>query len=473
MYKLRVKLFIVLAFFGAYCIPANGQDILGNWYGHIDVQGTKLPLVFHIDLSGDSLITLMDSPLQSAKDIPVASTIFKEKRLKMQLPALNATYSGESQGDSIVGELMQNGASFPMVLRKDSSKSALAPPNRPQMPKPPFNYSTEEVQIFNSEDSVMLAGTLAEADTTKNRPIVVLITGSGQQNRDEEVFGHKPFWVIADDFAKKGIGTLRLDDRGVGGSSLGKNPSEMTTKSFVGDINEAVKYLTARGYKNIGLVGHSEGGMIGPLVAIQNSAVKFLVLLAAPGVPIPELMADQTYDISIAAGLPEEAAVKEQKKNVILVQTLLKASDTTKLRATFETEISKLLSGENALPQVEKEELYAMIENYYSNAYFKYFLHFKPQEYLSKIKIPVLAINGSKDMQVAAKKNSEGIRKALQKAGNKSYKVLEIENLNHLLQHATTGAISEYVQIEETISPEVLQLMSTWILGQQPTQNSD
>lgn len=428
------------------------QEITGSWQGELDVQGMKLPLVFHIKKEGEKLISTLDSPKQGATNIPVSTTSYTADQLALELPALGISYSGKVTNESINGTFKQGGMELPLILSKIKGDELAPKLNRPQTPKAPFTYKTEEVTFVNPSDKNTLAGTLSEPNNfNKKQPVLIMITGSGKQNRDEEIFGHKPFAVIADDFAKKGIATLRLDDRGVGGSSKG-TPDE-TSFNYATDINAAVLFLKAKGFENIGLIGHSEGGMIAPIVASTNKDVKFLVLMAGPGQPINELLVQQIYLGGKLAGISEEELQKSNQINRIKFDFIKNYKGTT-FDADFDNFIKT--SGEG-VAEAEKKQM--------KNAWFRYFIVFNPDEYVSKVKIPVLAINGSLDFQVPAKENLEAIKKSLTKAKNKNFETYEFQGMNHLFQECTTGAINEYAEIEQTISLKVLDKMSSWIIA--------
>lgn len=457
---MKTKLFLIalLAIFQS----VFAQDITGSWSGELEVQGTKLPLIFNIHKDGNGYKSDFDSPMQGAKAIPIQKTDFQNNELTLDASNLKIIYKGKFNNNKIEGTFSQNGTNFPLNLERKTSEGPVL--NRPQTPKAPFSYNNEEVTFVNPIDKNTLAGTLASPKNfDKTKPILVMITGSGKQNRDEELFGHKPFAVIADDFAKKGIATLRLDDRGAGGSSAG-NPSD-TSENFATDIDSAVEFLVKNGYKNIGLIGHSEGGAIAPMVAVRNKNVKFLVLMAAPGIPTPDLLSKQSYDIAKASGANEDVL----KTNDILNKKIYNYIISYKGK-NLETDIKNFLIADlKKLPkdQISADEITQTAEKQakqVSSAWFQYFIKFNPDQYLSKIKIPVLAINGGLDLQVSAKENLAGIKKSLAKAGNKNFKTIEFPGLNHLFQTAKTGSVSEYAQIEETISPKVLDEMSAWIL---------
>lgn len=439
------------------------QHIIGSWKGALTVQGMQLPLVLHINQNGDSLHSTMDSPLQGAKGIPVDATTFLGNELKFEIKKLTVVYSGQLKGDSISGTFTQSGMNFPLTFKRSAGNTS-DDLKRPQTPKPPFNYNIEEISFVNASEGNTLAGTLTTPKNKKQFPVVVMITGSGLQDRDETLFEHKPFWVIADHFTNNGIGVLRLDDRGIGGSSKGKDGT--TSADFATDINAAVEWLKQRGYKNIGLVGHSEGGMIAPMVAVKNKDVNFIVSMAGPGIAIDKLMALQVYAVGKSGGESETAL----ESNVAASQKIYDFIKNYKGN-DLENELKKEIAAQiNMLPVAEqpaanlKEQIINQQAKASASPWFQYFIKFNPDVYLSKLKIPVLAINGSKDVQVIAKENLAGWQSSLQKAGNKNFEIAELQGLNHLFQEAKTGAVAEYAEIEQTISPKALEVMTNWIL---------
>lgn len=438
------------------------QEITGSWIGELEVPGTKLPLIFNIRQNGNELVTTMDSPMQGAKDMPTDKTSFINKELIIDAKKFGISYKGKLEGETITGSFIQGGASMPLNLsRKKEGDSGL---KRPQTPKPPFNYGIEEVTFTNPTDKNTLAGTLTTPADKKDFPVVVLISGSGQQNRDSEIFGHKSFWVIADDFAKKGIGVLRVDDRGTGGSN-GINMS-VTTQNFAGDTNAAVEFLAQKGFKNIGLIGHSEGGIIAPMVASKNPKVKFVVSMAGPGVPIEELMVLQANAIAKASGATEEelkSGEETNRKIYSLIKNYKGDNLTGEVQKLFASEIQKMPKEQQ--PEATEIEKITLAEaKKVTIPWYIYFLKINPDAYWSQLKIPVLAINGTKDLQVISKENLAGIKTSLEKAKNKKFETVEFPNLNHLFQEAKTGTVEEYAQLEQTISPQVLDKMSSWIL---------
>ena len=446
--KTKLIIIVLLSFFQNFF----SQDISGSWYGNLDVQGQKLPLVIHIEKNGTDLKSTFDSPMQGAKGIPIQKTLFENNELTITAPNLGITFKGTYNVDKIEGNFMQSGLNLPLLLTRNAETTVV---KRPQTPKPPFNYNSIDVTFKNESEGNMLAGTIASPKNfNKKSPILIMITGSGSQDRNEQMFEHQPFLVIADDLAKKGIATLRLDDRGVGDSEEGKVGA--TSADFATDINSAVHYLVTSGYQNIGLIGHSEGGMIAPMVADMNKNVKFLVLLAAPGIPIIDLTLDQNKKLAQGANLP-----KEDIDEILSIKAKTFTYAKKYSGNNFKTDLTKYL--EENFPEMTAQEKEAYLAQI-SSSWFRYFIKFNPDDYLSKVKIPVLAVGGSLDLQVSAKENLAGIKNSLTKAGNKNFTTEEFAGLNHLFQTAKTGNPSEYGQIEETFSPKVLEKLSTWIL---------
>ncbi|WP_018629846.1 alpha/beta hydrolase family protein [Niabella aurantiaca] len=446
-----------------------GQSIAGSWQGNLDISaGRTIPLVIHIEQSGDSLKAVMDSPAQGVKEIPVDRTAFDSNLLRFELHALKIQYAGALQGDSIAGTFTQAGYALPLVLRKN--KNGNKPfYHRPQEPQPPFSYHTEAVGFKNTTQGNRLAGTLTTPTAGQDFPVVVMITGSGAQNRDEELFGHKPFLVIADYFANHGIGSLRLDDRGVGGSEKGK--ADPTSADFATDIHSAVEYLVQRGFKNTGLLGHSEGGVIAPIVATKNPNVKFMILMAGLGVTGAELNVQQIRLLNKVMGATDATAEKRAAETQVVVNAILKYRQ-PELGTELEKIYSRIFLPDSMQQNArEKNDFIRQQLSRASAPWFVFLTRYNPNDYLTCIKIPVLALNGSLDVQVAAKENLAGIKAGLEKAGNKNFEVKELPGLNHLFQEAGTGAPSEYAQIEQTMAPAVLELMTRWILKNAGTKH--
>ncbi|MFK8006819.1 MAG: alpha/beta hydrolase family protein [Saprospiraceae bacterium] len=447
----------------------NAQNVLGDWNGALEVQGMQLRLVFHIMEDGENLKATMDSPDQGANGIPVDKVMLDGKELTIEMPKMGIKYTStvNEDGTEIDGTFNQGPMSLPLKMtRKKVAKKELV---RPQEPKK-FDYQQEEVKFENSKGGHHLAGTLTIPKSGDFETVVVLITGSGPQDRNEELLGHKPFLVLSDHFTKQGIAVLRYDDRGVAKSTGTFKGS--TSRDFADDASAAVSFLKKRkdmAGKKIGLCGHSEGGMIAPIVASENSNVDFIVLLAGPGIKIPELMKLQTDKISEAEGVDENM----RKLNAVIIENAFGFLHKNKgmEREDLRKGLTQILSdGFESLPKAETEgedknkfmegELEMMLDDW-----FLYFMQFDPADYLSKVKCPVLAVNGELDLQVTSKENLEGIKSSLKKAGNKNVTIKEFKGLNHLFQETKTGAPSEYAKLEETFNEEAMKYVSDWILG--------
>ncbi len=398
----------------------------GTWSGKIEVQGMKLPLVFHLNEENPT----MDSPDQGARGIPIAVERDAMGKITIKISSIGATYEGQWTSGKIVGTFRQWGTSLPLTLVPGEEKV-----NRPQTPKAPFPYTTEEVSFTNG--NAVLRGTLVlPAGHTKKTPVLIMVTGSGLQNRDEEIFEHKPFAVIADALARAGIATLRYDDRGFGEST--GDIINCTTEDLKNDALSGIRLLRER-FDKVGVIGHSEGGTLALLLAAEGKA-DFIVSLAGNVVSGAETLLWQNRIALSGAGVPAET-----------VDTYCKA-----LAEAFETGHI----GNYDLPEGLKKNL-SMAIMQLQTPYLKYFLTLDTRPVLGKITCQVLALNGSKDQQVNPDANLEALRKGLPAATPAQIEC--VEGLNHLFQPCATGATTEYKEIEVTIAPEVLAKLVEWL----------
>src|ERR1017187_9291764 len=432
---------------------AKPSELDGAWEGILDV-GQKLRLVVHLTTTKDGLAATLDSPDQGATGI--AATARREGSvLTFEVASLGAKYVGAIAKDlsSIDGTFTQGGGSFPLLLKRGTGAKA-EEPRRPQNPVKPYPYRAEDLKYPNKGAGIELAGTLTIPQGKGPFPAVVLITGSGQQDRDESLMGHKPFLVLSDYLTRKGIVVLRSDDRGAGGS--GGDFDKATTADFATDAESAVAYLKTRPEVDphrIGLAGHSEGGVIAPMVAARNGDVAFLVMMAGSGVPGDQIITAQVVALAEAAGVSHEAAAQAGVKQSRILDLVEHEKD--------EAAFKEKLAAELNLPPAQLLPVYRQL----TSPWYRSFLTYDPAPALRKVTCPVLAINGEKDTQVPPKLNLPAIRKALQEGGNQHFEVVELPGLNHLFQHAKTGAVGEYGQIEETMAPEVLEKIAGWIVG--------
>ncbi|WP_045032103.1 alpha/beta hydrolase family protein [Draconibacterium sediminis] len=441
---------------------ADAQNLNGYWVGKVNLPTLKITTSFHVseDESGKPIITL--SVLEDGtKDLPCELIKVTTDSMVIYTPKNDHTYSGVFQNDTTIkGEWSKNGINTPLNLVKTDEVPIL---KRPQIPQPPFPYLIEDVEYVNTESGYKLAGTLTCPDTTSPCPAVVMITGSSAQDRDETIYGHKLFWVIADYFARNGIAVLRVDDRGVGGSE--GNISTATSKDFAGDVLAGVELLTTRKEidpQNIGLIGHSEGGLIAPIAATKSKDIAFIVMMAGPGTVGEQILKEQNALALEAAGLPEFQIKQSAMINQRIFEIIKTEPDSAKTLEQLRTILSQgFYPGMN-------DEMKAAIDAKIAgvnNNWFRYFLTYDPKPTLEKVTCPVLAINGAKDVQVPVS-NLDSIKSAITSGGNTKVTTIAFENLNHLFQNCDTGSAAEYSQIEETIDSEVLKTMKNWIVKQ-------
>ena len=436
-------------------LSAMAQTVEGSWTGKLDVMGTQLNLVFNITKGdGGALACTMDSPDQSVKGIPAEVTATDGTKVKITVQAINAAYEGELKDGLLNGSFSQNGMSFPLTLKPGTVER-----NRPQTPKEPYPYQTEEVTFTNTADNATLCGTLTyptgyETAKKSTVPVVIMVTGSGAQNRDEELFDHKPFLVLADYLARNGIASLRYDDRGTGKST--GDAASATTENFMKDALAAVGFARRTGkFGSVGVLGHSEGGSIAFMLGAQGKA-DFIVSMAGPGVSGKDILLAQNR-----WGLTQGGATADITDSFCKVLDKVfdvMASGENVAQPTMKVTEIVLQTGVT-LPEALVRDLAKSME--ICTPWLRYFISYDPSADISAAKCPVMAVNGDKDMQVSASENLSAIRRLL--PANSLNLVKEYPGLNHLFQHCTTGNPMEYVQIEETVSPEVMQDIAAWI----------
>jgi pimeloyl-ACP methyl ester carboxylesterase len=455
---------------------AQQQDISeisieGIWEGKLKVPGIELRIVFKISKNSDGTLTAtLDSPDQGATDIPVEEVIFIDNTLRLEVKSAGGVFEGKVSEDFLIieGEWKQSGQTLPLTLKRVDKAVEII---RPQEPKKPYPYIEEEIVYENKEAGIKLAGTLTLPSKEGPFPVVLLITGSGPQDRNEMIFGHRPFLVLADCLTRQGIAVLRVDDRGVGKST--GDFSQATSEDFASDVLAGIEYLKARkeiNLKQIGLIGHSEGGIIAPMMAVKSPDVAFIVLMAGTGLTGEEISYLQGALIAKAMDASEEDIAKNRRFNEKIFSVIKEEKDKKmaeeRLHQMFMEYWEKMSEEEkNIIGDIGDPEEYleAQLQNLLS-PWLKFFLTYDPKPTLSKLKCPVLAINGEKDLQVPPKENLSAIEEALVAGGNKNFIVKELPGLNHLFQTAQTGVPSEYAKIEETISPVALKIITDWIL---------
>lgn len=416
--------------FAMMAFAANAQE--GTWNGELNVMGNKVPLVFNFSTNGCTI----DSPSQGVNGIQAEKTVKDDGTISVKVGMIGATFEGKMTDGEIKGTYVQNG--FPLPLTLKPGKLVV---KRPQTPVPPFPYKEESVSFTNAQYTFNGTLTLPE-NYSRNTPVVLMVTGSGQQNRDEELFSHKPFAVIADALARQGIASLRYDDRGWGDKSV--NFADFTTDDFRQDAAAAIPLLRKR-FNKVGILGHSEGGTIAMMLAAEGKA-DFIVSLAGMAISGKETLIMQNRQAMSAIGLPKETVDS-------YCNSISKALD-------------EIASGKKAneinindVPQALKPITIKALQQA-DTPYIRHFLTVDVGKLLPKIKCPVLALNGTKDTQVDCDANTTRIEKGL---ADCKHSIKKIDGVNHMFQHCNTGIVTEYQQIEETISPEVLQEVAKWI----------
>lgn len=439
-------------------VLAGGEDYGGHWEGAIAIPGE--PIAIRVDLVfGATWTGTMDILEQGVQGAPLSVALSTEGiTLISDLPGA-PTFKGRLANGAIEGEFAQGGNTFPFRLGRERAK----PRARPQDPLPPYPYREEEVGYQNGK--IRLAGTLTIPDGEGPFPAVVLITGSGAQNRNEELLGHRPFLVLADHLTRAGIAVLRVDDRGVGGSS--GNVRDATTADFAGDVLAGVRFLKEHAGiagEAIGVLGHSEGGLVGPLAASRSSDIAFVVMLAGTGVTGAEILLAQGELIARSGGASEAQIAQTlalQKRTFALLRS---GKDSTTIQAEIDATAHELQAG---LSESERQGVAQQSEGSlreYLTPWFRFFISYDPRIALRSVTVPVLALNGELDLQVPADQNLPEIEKALREAGNKDVTIKRFPKMNHLFQVCATGSPAEYAHIDETINPAVLDCVTRWIL---------
>lgn len=446
----------------------TAQDISGTWHSLLKYPGGQLRIDINISNTGNGYAVKFDSPDQGAKGIPTEQVSFKDNLLTWAIPQAGIRYSGKFENNAIKGTFSQGEGSLPLDFGREAVKVVVA--KKPQEPKEPFPYKSEDVTFKNEAADVTLAGTLTTPKTAGPHPAVILITGSGAQNRDEEILGHRPFMVLADYLTKNGIAVLRYDDRGIAAST--GDFATATTADFATDAQAAFAYLKTRkdiSAKKIGFAGHSEGGSVAAMAAAANPEVNYIVLIAGSVLPGDQQMLLQNYILGKANGMPEAdltklGAINRKVYDVIKAETDLKVMK-TKVAAVMNSELKPILL-KQGITEPDIAQYIEVQSRELASPWYSAFIKGNPGAALEKVKCPILAINGSVDLQVEPKANLTAVEKAAAKAGNKNVRVIEMQGLNHLMQESKTGKPAEYGELEQTFSPIAMEAIGTWIKAQ-------
>lgn len=467
--KLRfILLLLVFQISAAFCL--GQKKITGLWEGKLAV-GVDLRLVFNFSIDENNKLKMVLEMVDQQSTVPASEVTFSGDTVYVEIKDANVKYEGVVDTDSTIkGSWKQAGMSLPLNLKKIEK---IEYPVRAQTPVPPFSYKSEDIEYSNSDNSIKYAGTITIPSGKGPFPAAILITGSGQQNRDETMMGHKPFAVIADHLTKQGFVVLRVDDRGIGGTTGDVKTS--TTADFAKDVMIGLDYLKKRpevNTKKLGMIGHSEGGMIAAMVGAERKDIDFIVFLAAPGVNTVTLMTEQNEAILAKTGLSKEYVTAYVALYRNIIETINKASTPAEAKENMTVAVDKWrdTTNKNAVLVTTRifntktrDEFVNQFAALAENPWFKYFLRFDPTPYLEKLSCKVLALNGDKDVQVLSASNLAGIRSALQRSKVKTSEIIELPGLNHLFQTCKDCTITEYGKLDETFSPAALQKMSGWL----------
>jgi pimeloyl-ACP methyl ester carboxylesterase len=471
------KLFLVIF---SICIAgfSKAQDAAGSWMGVLHVNGANLHLIFNIKkLSDTSYATTADSPDQKVFGIVCSNTRVTKDSLFIGIAVIGGSYKGAwIDRDSTIGIYKQGAGKMELDLKRisEAQKAALTKtPEKPQTPKAPFGYYSEDVEYDNADKSLHYGATFTRPNGEGKYPAVIIISGSGTQDRNGTMMGHQPYWVLADYLAKNGIAVLRVDDRGAGKSSLGSDISNKTSVDFSYDVEASLNYLESRADVNkqhIGLIGHSEGGIIAPMVAARRKDVSFIVLWAGPAISGAQILTEQTVHAMRKQGVDSTYtnAYKQLQLQILDLFTSTPNTDVLNQKITVVFDAWKKDQTPQTLDALNlqnnaAENLSKFYDGIYKSGWLRFYSGYDPAPTLSKVKCSVLAVNGEKDTQVNAAENLGVINAILTKSGNKDFKTVAIPHLNHLLQTAETGDSSEYEKISETVSPVAMNIICSWI----------
>lgn len=466
---MKINLVILLGLVTTSLSAQQPSKVAGTWEGKINV-GVPLRIVFHIKDSLGFLSGTTDSPDQGIKGIRCSNVMLRNDSLLLDVPEFKGKYAGKLTTDtSIAGKLIQ-GIGIDLTLVKVKRASVIV---RSQTPKPPYNYISEDVKYYNGDKTIQYGATITIPKGKGPFPAVLLVSGSGAQNRDGEVFEHKPFTVIADYLTSRGYVVLRVDDRGVGETT--GNISTATTEDFAGDANTSLEYLKQRkevNNKQLGIIGHSEGGMIAPMLASKRKDISFIVLLAAPGEKIAKLMEDQNKAVLLSRGYTKAAAEAYGNLYRDMIPVINNAQNIEVAESRLNTVVNAwkavtpkgIVMGTTGITSDSTQNVFVhALASSLTTPWYKYFLQFDPQPNLSNLSCRVLALNGDKDLQVLSAPNLAAIKKALEKSKSPGYEVKEIQGLNHLFQSCKKCTLSEYAQLDESFSQEALKIMDDWL----------
>jgi uncharacterized protein len=457
--KMKNRVFRFIFLLSLVVNPLFAQnDLVGTWEGAITIVGQDLKIFVHFSADNQALSAKIDIPQQGAKGIPLQNINYENPKISFELVATGAPtaqFVGEKNGDEIQGKFTQATYEGTFKLKMGAIKTESA------VKKEPLPYREENVSFKNGETT--FGGTLTLPKTTGKHPAMVLITGSGPQDRNEEILGFKAFEIVADYFTRQGIAVLRYDDRGVGETKGGKSILECTSEDFAQDVAEAVKYLRTRpeiDTQQIGLYGHSEGGIIAPMLAARNKTIAFIILSAGTGVKGIDILNEQKKLILQANGATTETINHEMKINELVYKTVISNQGWDELKKQLREDFAKAF---NLKDQALEQAVDAQINNI-KTPWWKYFMQYDPAPTLAQVKCPTLLLFGGLDLQVPPVQSEKVMLKALKKAKNRDYQSKTFAQANHLFQEAKTGSPSEYGILKKDFVDGYLAFISDWLL---------
>jgi len=471
-----MKKIILLLAITFVTIISYSQQTIGTWVGILHAGGQNIEMRLHVFQNADkSFNSSWDVPIQKVKGISSSKTEFSNEQISIEVKSIGALFTGKlnSTENKIEGIWEQSGGKFDLNLDPFTGEAPETIIIKTQTPKPPFNYQSKEFTYEGVNTKLTYGATLTYPNNDAKFPLIILITGSGRQDRDETIFDHKPFAVIADFLTKKGYAVLRVDDRGAGKST--GDFIQSTSADFALDVEEHINYaksLSMIDTNKIGLCGHSEGGLIAPLVAARNKSVSFIIMMAGPGINIVDLMALQNEGVLRTSGIGKNEIDAYIPMYKDLMNTISKSTDTQsaivkakEITTAWFNSTNKVFvkSTTNINNEADIDKFVNAMVGQLSTKWWKYFANYNPQPVLEKLKCNVLAINGSADIQVVAEPNLKGIESSFIKGGNKKFTIKKFEGLNHLFQKCTKCTVSEYGELTTTIEPEVLEYIADWL----------
>nr|AIF04117.1 hydrolase, alpha/beta fold family [uncultured marine group II/III euryarchaeote KM3_170_G02] len=464
----RLVLTVALLLSSLPQLVAAEAELVGSWHGELNLVVQKLRIGMKFNLNRDGTFRgVLDSIDQNAFGIPLTTIERAGKQLRVEVESLGVVYTAQfsADGNQLAGTFKQNGIPLSLTLSRVDRYPSL---NRPQEPRGPLPYDEEDVSYRSPLHDLTLAGTLTIPRSSRPLAAVLLITGSGSQDRDESIAGHRPFLVIADALSRRGIAVLRVDDRGVGGSSAGATPA--TSVDLADDVLAGVKYLAARpeiDAARIGLIGHSEGGLIAPMVAARSDQVSMIVMLAGPGVPGTQILLTQGRLIGEAMKRPEWFLDWNQMVQRELFDAIAELPDPAasreKIAGMIDDWIARVPEQHAVTRDTLRTDLNRQLEMF-NSPWFRYFLFHDPDPVLRRVPCPVLALFGERDLQVPAEENSAAVARALAAGRNRYATIATLDELNHLFQTCETGSPLEYSTIAETMNPAALEFMVDWVV---------